>query len=45
VESLDLGSNELGGSLPAQLGANPVLRSLRLDNNSLSGELPAGMIG
>lgn len=45
VLALDLSGNSLGGQLPAGLGANSMLRELRLRNNSLSGSLPEGFVG
>jgi hypothetical protein len=42
---LDLGSNRLTGGLPPGLGRNGALRELHVDNNSLAGPLPAGVVG
>ena len=41
VTSLNLGSNELSGEIPAELGSLSNLRWLEFKYNDLSGEIPA----
>lgn len=41
VAELDLGNNNLNGSIPGELGDLGNLETLRLNNNSLSGEIPS----
>ncbi len=43
VTDLDLGSNQLSGEIPAELGNIPRLKLLYLNDNNLTGPLPQGL--
>ena len=42
VTSIDLGGNDVAGTLPASLASLTALRVLNIDDSRLSGTLPAG---
>ncbi|MDE2718133.1 MAG: hypothetical protein OXI33_14130 [Chloroflexota bacterium] len=45
ITDLDLGSNQLSGEIPAELGNLPRLKLLYLSDNKLTGPLPQGLTG